>query len=406
MTGRELLFTLILVTFVVGQHFQVGVLFGYAANLGLLCGLVVWVSCLNKSSQLWNAPTILLPPAIALMAALISPINYSQIEFLKTFALLSLACLIMSTARSPIKTEFIAGRSAKLALLISLFCVSTLSVLQVIGGTLGSDAFFNPWGSRQFLREYDPLMQFSTVPRAHGFFLEPSYNAFILVTTTLTLLALKHRPVAVTLLFFAGIIATQSASGLLLGGVIVLAALRRSRPGALVGTLGLSVAGAWLVGPYLLERLQSANQLGSSTNYRIVAPLEVLRDTLLAAPLGYPLGSTEQVLSSYNLLLGSQQGTSLDNGAYVLTYYFGWFGLVGLLLAAMFAMARTISDRTSSPAVSAVPVIVVGSLLFSGAVLSPEYVIMIWLLIQAYRHHQSLATSPEVEAESSHAAAS
>ncbi|MET3800917.1 putative colanic acid polymerase [Clavibacter michiganensis] len=323
---------------IIGQHFMIVQAAGYPVTLGLLVGvpLILLLSRGGYAHRLILALCAVV--ALTASAALVTGMEGSDpLSFLRTLALFVLAVIVLVAGSAGLDPGFIRSTAFSTAISVTLLLVVGLSVLQVAVGTLGSEAFFNVFGRFQYLYEYQPYLQFNPIPRAQGFFLEPSYDAFVIGTLTLiSLLTGRHfrGTIAVGIL---GILMSRSATGLLLLLIIGVVVALRSRPGASIVVLsGLAVVGI-ASGTYLQARLESFSTSGSSTNYRLVAPLQVLGDTLLHTPIGHALGSVSNILLGYDLYNGAELGTSLDNGLYVLVFYFGWIGVV--LIAALAVMA-------------------------------------------------------------------
>ncbi|CAN5417666.1 hypothetical protein BH10ACT10_BH10ACT10_01740 [soil metagenome] len=378
------LVTFLTMCLVVGQHFQFATVAGYPATIGLVAGLVLWISVQRGLPTARGVLLSITPLLVALLAAFFTNDLFSSFEFIKTASLLTLAVVVLSTTTSRTDLEKITGPGLRQGLFLSLILVSTLSVAQAVTGARGYTLFFNPFGAHQYLHEYDPLLAYTSIPRAHGFYLEPSYDAFVLCTVALILIGLNYRPRLVALLFVGGLLATQSATGLLLTGILAMILLLRAKlTSGLFIVAGLGLA-TWFVGDYLRARLASASDIGSSTNYRLVAPLRLMSDTLTNAPLGHPLGSIQTIVGEYHLLLGSERGTSLDNGVYVIVYYFSWMGVLALATCAVLAAVSAYRHRDWRTIAWVTPIWLLGSLLFSGAVVAPEFVLMAWLTICSY----------------------
>ncbi|CCE75530.1 putative colanic acid polymerase WcaD [Clavibacter nebraskensis] len=366
---------------VIGQHFMIVQAAGYPVTLGLVVGvpLILLLSRGGYARRLVLALCAVV--ALTASAALVTGMEGSDpLSFLRTLALFILAVIVIVAGSAGLDPGFVGSTAFSTAISAMLLIVVGLSVLQVAAGTLGSEAFFNVFGRFQYLYEYQPYLQFNPIPRAQGFFLEPSYDAFVIGTLTLiSLLTGRHfrGTIAVGIL---GVLMSRSATGLLLLLIIGVVVALRSRPGASIVVLsGLAVVGV-ASGTYLQTRLESFSTSGSSTNYRLVAPLQVLGDTLLHTPIGHALGSVSNILLGYDLYNGAELGTSLDNGLYVLVFYFGWIGLVLIAALAVLAIRGMLRSRRSTWG-AVTPLWLFGTLFFSGGIMLPEYAVMTALLI-------------------------
>jgi len=200
----------------------------------------------------------------------------------------------------------------------------------------------------------------------------------------------NYRPVPALVLGGVALLVIQALSGVLvysfiLGGYLAYRATRRQVVTS-VAVFLLCISAAYLSGvaEYFLGRIASLSVEGSSAYYRIVAPLEMLRDILTNDLTGLPFGSYQEVVLSYGLLLdGIGIGQSLDNGLYLLLFYFGWIGIIVLALAALTAVFLYRGRMRTSTAY------VLGylflSLFYSGGIFSPEYVLIVILIIYTWR---------------------
>ena len=372
---------------IIFQHFQITSLAGFPVSLGSVTGimLVLFVSRPQTiDGFVWSWCALI---CLSGAAAMVSSADADAMHYLRTLALFMLAVAIILLGNSGSRSQFIASDEFARAVFAALVTVVTLSVTQVIFGALKSQAFFNVFGSHQYLYEYNPHLEYVVIPRAQGFYLEPSYDAFIICTLSVVLFCLKKRMRWAVLLVTVGLLSCQSASGLLLMVVVLLFAILRSRPMiAAVSTLILCIVG-WTSGPYLASRLNSIDETSTSANFRIVAPLRVLGDILAQKPLGEPLGAIELVMGRYGLLNGASAGTSLDNGFYVLVFYFGWIGMLFLGAMVTFGALTTVRQMFAGTGFHWVaPLWLLGSFMFSGGIMLPEFAIMTWLVIAAFGH--------------------
>ncbi|MDZ8170738.1 putative colanic acid polymerase WcaD [Microbacterium xanthum] len=333
------------------------------------------------------------------MNALFSGQDVGAGDFFGTFLLVVATVLLFALASQPPRITASQWQSVAKGLRFSVYVIAVLSVLQVIAGAAGSESFFNPWGDRQYLYRYQPLLQFNAVPRAHGFFLEPSFCAFVVGTVFFTLVVLRAVNWLVVVSVAATLAATRSATALALMLILLLVAaimVRRARLFSLIAVVFLVLG----VGEELHRRFTSIGDVSSSGNYRLLAPLPVLEDVLIHRPLGAPMGSVEETLSRYDLLNGAAVGTSLDNGFYLLIFYFGVVGIGFILALCLLAAIVFVRLRRLGLTLGAlVPFWMLGSLAFSGGIFLPEYVLLNILLVLAIRHRlagPTCATQPRI----------
>lgn len=374
--------------FFVGQHLQLASFFGFPVTAGTLCGILVFILVSRPGNLIGLIYSICALTAISGVVAMLSPEDADLVQYLRTLALLMLAFSIVAIGWSGVDPHFLDSKWFHKAVLGALIAVVTLSVGQVIVGAMGSTALFNLFGQFQYLYQYNPHLEFVDIPRAQGFYLEPSYDAFVICTLAVILFCLNKSRKLAAFLATCGLFACQSASGLLLLVVILICVAIRAKPS--VGAVSAAILAfvGWLAGPYLFVRLGTLDESSTSANYRIVAPLRVLSDVLLNKPLGEPLGSIAQVLAKYGLQNGTTQGTSLDNGFYVIVFYFGWIGVMALFLfvaSMLFLSVRR--ARVDAGITWLAPIWLLGSFMFSGGVILPEFALMSWFVIVSFRHY-------------------
>lgn len=367
--------------FIIFQHFQFTSLGSYPLTIGLFAGLAAISIVTSRApliplSLVWSGII-----AISGLTALLNPETDGR-QFVQTLLLVLLASAIVMIGLFERAGEFARSPQFARALFCALVLVVVFSLAQVVTGALGSVAFFNPFGSNQYLYQYNPNIEFTPIPRAQGFYLEPSYAAFVIGSTSLCLIALRKFLIASAVLCFVGLLACQSATGLFVFVAIALVTALRSGPRVVIAACVLALGAIWLAGPSLLKRITSLGESSSSANYRLIAPLEVISDLLSSGPLGYPLGSISEVMSSYNLQNGAEIGSSLDNGFYVLVYYFGWPGLIALFIWGLATMRFTfLGSRQVEGLAWLIPFWLLACMFFSGGIVLPEFALSLWLAI-------------------------
>lgn len=351
----------------------------FAVTVGLAAGLLLLFTISNGRPEAKYIGVALLIIGLTVFNAVLNP-QYTDSEFSRTFALLILATVFVGWASGDNPNKFFYTSAFERAARLALYVVVTFACAQTLLGAAGSTALYNPWGPFQYQYEYEPQLQFVDIPRAPGFYLEPSYLAFIVGSCWVLVTAGRKSPrLGDTAVAVMGLLAARSATGFgLFVLILVLVALRtRSKTGIVaVGVLGTAS------GTYLIQRLSTGTEAGSSTYYRYTGPIEVLGDVLSSSPLGLPLGSVQKVIVNYDLLLGDQVGSSLDNGAYVVVFYLGWLGVILLCLAALMVIRAVVA---LPKLLWLIPFWAFGSLLFSGGILAPEYGIMMALFVLRFR---------------------
>jgi len=382
--NRQVASAIALIVAAIFPHFVLFNINNFEVSLGLFGGLVFMALVIRV------LPLVPLSLALGALFLLVGPPallsrDLDTTRFLQTTALMILSVATVTIgATARLRREVIISRPVMRAARASLYTISLLSVVQVVTGLKGIDFFFNPFRGYQYLHPYDPRLGMVTVPRAEGFYLEPSYDAFMIGALAVVIVCVSGWSVPVVAAAFAGMLASQSVTGFLVAGVMICLLVIRARPVIVLGMVAL-VAVAWVtVGSYLIDRLSTIGQVGTSANYRLLAPLPAIGDILSQGIWGDPPGSIEQVLSRYGLQMAGVQATSLDNGYYVLPFYFGWFGMVALVVLCWWAIATVIRAPKGSRS-WIVPVWIVGSLGFSGGIVAPEFAFMTLLAVVAFR---------------------
>lgn len=377
------------------QHFQVASIGGFPLTVGAIAGVMLLVTAIRRPSA-GLVPVVAVVLAYASLTAIVESDEVEDgLQYWRTLALVLCAITIIAMGLGQSKDPARLSETLATSMFAALVVIVALSALQVIFGAMGNVVFFNPFGGNQYLYQYDPLIAFNPIPRAQGFYLEPSYLAFMVGSLAVILFMLRYRVYWVTILALAGMGCARSATGLLLTLLIAtILLLRNSRriavsvPALLLLALPAAIA-TW---PYLDDRIGSVNVVGSSAYYRLLGPLEVLTDVLTVAPMGYPMGSVERILPQYQLLNGAAVGGSLDNGFYLIVFYFGWFGVVGVLAIIGWAFVAVLRSGRRSLAWMG-PVWVVGSLGFSGGIFLPEFAVTTALVILVSKLEVSCRTT-------------
>jgi putative colanic acid polymerase len=314
------------------------------------------------------------------------------IEFMKTYSYWIFAVSTVSIASS----ARLRGRGmwvAKAAFVV-LVILTFYSAAQIISfNYFSSDILFNPFGDHQYLYHYDVVLHADSI-RAPGFYLEPSYNAFVVTSMLFIVLVSNYRPVISLMLGTVAVLFIQSFAGFLVYGFLLIGYLimrgaRASLWGGLATLLLVSPI-VYLSGisEYIGERIASASVEGSSTNYRIAAPLTILRDILRDRVTGVAFGDMEKVLAPYGIGRGDSLGLSLDNGVYLLVFDFGWLAIAVIVVAALIGILFY-RGRWSFSTLYLLGYIAL-SMNYSGAIFVPEYAFVIALAIYAWRANKSL----------------
>jgi putative colanic acid polymerase len=374
----------LLFIFIIFQHFTLLKVANYELTLGAMSGFLLLAMLVRRPAYVLTTIAWSLITVLSGLAVLASGYTAGS-SYLTTGLLFLLSSAIVCSAFGGIRFSIVRSTALKNSALLALSIVVCLSVLQVLMARMGSSALFNVFGSRQYFHEYNHLVGLVTFPRAQGFYLEPSYNAFVIASIGVFLLTLQWRTRRTVALVIVGIAMSQSATALILlfcfFGLAALRASVRVRFIAIISAaLLLSVSGA-----YLLLRLGTITTEGSSAYYRLLAPLNVLTDVLTYSPVGRPFGSVEETISDYKLHMAGVPASSLDNGFYVVVFYFGWFGLAAIGALGI-GVARVILSGGRAVGRRWIAFVwLFSSFAFSGAIMTPEFGLTTAIVILAVR---------------------
>ena len=364
---------------IVFQHFQIVAFFKYPLTLGALSGFALLLTLVRPLPWARLNTALAVEAVVVVLAAWWDPRHTDVIQFARTGALLLGATVFLACATA-LRSRASVGNPIARVLFLCLFAVVAVSIAQVALGLAGSDLLFNPFRNHQYLYQYEPWLGYG-IPRAQAFYLEPSYAALVITFIGSALLALSYKRAVSLGLTAAGVLACQSATGLIVLVIILLALVFGDRRRAGFGPL--LVTGLLLLssGSYLVTRLGSASAADSSANYRMVAPLEILWATLREAPFGRPLGSVATFTSQANLQNGTNSGVTIDNGYFLLVFYFGWVGLFCCVLLLVWAVRLSLQKRTNRSGALPLLIWLVFCPVFNGGVFLPEFAMMIWLAL-------------------------
>ena len=212
---------------------------------------------------------------------------------------------------------------------------------------------FAPIGPGEVVYEPSP---FAPLPRANGFYSEPSVAGwFMSFAVAVALAARRLYPVLTTLTAATcalAAMATLSLTGVI-GAALVLVGyvlFVRDRLGVKLFWLALAGTGVALAiyqahGLGILARFQHLDLPGTSIYFRVTAPYTLITESLDRFPLGYPLGQTDYI-ASRNYYINWENGsqTNIDNTLFMVVFYFGLLGIIGnaayLLQAARFLLLK------------------------------------------------------------------
>jgi putative colanic acid polymerase len=371
---------------VIGLHFEITNVGGFPLTVAPLAVVLIMRKATKPLVPPFTVVSACCVFAYVLVVFQTSSGESSLTDFLRTLGLLAFSLLIsLSMATFPLRGsgEWLATCARLVLWPVSLYSLAQFFLFEAYGNPF----LYNPWRGHQYFYSYDAALQFG-VTRAQGFYLEPSFNALVLTSAfAMLMLRRKVRPLDYALLAI-GLLATRSLAGLLVAFTLSMAILTGPRFAkhrylrAVV--LALLPALVWIASTYVANRVATVSVVGSSVNYRIVAPFRMVTDVLQTHVFGMPLGSVDRVYRTYGVLNGMEVGSSLDNGAYLIVYYFGWPGLV-LLVGGAFASGCYFLRNPADRSIVAM-LFIFTSLIFSGGIFLPDYQLLIALVILSARY--------------------
>ncbi len=371
-------------------------LFGYPVTVAPIASLVIYFICFRVSRTHRSSIIIIaLFLSISAVKVLVDEITHSISisEYAKTFALITLYVFLTAlTVAGPIKKFTCeAGTLQRLFDYLSAAIIS-IAVLQRLHYYMFSDVtVFNVWGEHQISGQSYVLNAISFGAfKATSLYFEPAYCALVLFSLYTCSSMISPPSLRKTALYFLGFIFIGSLSGLI--SFLAITYIKSIYPSSarankalflkrLIPTVFASIILLPIAFIYFGNRALEYSEAGSSTHYRLVAPLEVVSDVVTNHPLGMPLGSIESVMQKSFLLNGSEFGSTLDNGWYVLLFYYGWLGAA--ITAAIIAVALRKSSQR--PHVLIPLAYITLAPFFTGAVFSPEFLFLQVLITITHR---------------------
>ncbi len=157
--------------------------------------------------------------------------------------------------------------------------------------------------------------------------------------------------------------------------------LKKKIPYIILSLLVLIIVIYFLL-PYILIRLGELGSAGTSSYYRIIGPLKIVSSALTNIDGIIQFGSLYELVSSFGILNGSQVGKTLDNGIYVLIVHFSWLAILAIAVylfcfMKIFCSEVKINRNGKDKGIVILLLFVPLSLMFTGAIFSPEYIFTI-----------------------------
>jgi hypothetical protein len=241
---------------------------------------------------------------------------------------------------------------------------------------------FSPLGPGYLVYEPHPL---SLIRRPNGVFSEPSIAGWFLVFGLSVAVASptlrKKNKYFSTIICGLGAIATLSISAIT--NILVLSLIhlwiRSKKVKRIYIHCGIILVVLFFLG-WVTVKANITNRFGNifvegtSSYYRLNAPLKLLSESLRDYPFGHPLGQVNYILSKpymINWELGSS--VNIDNSFFMISYYYGIMG-ISISIIVLIVAAHFFLERSRSMLILAALLL---SLAETGALWSPNIVLLI-----------------------------
>ena len=319
------------------EHFEVTLAVVVCHLMQLYLVMLYWV---NRPSDLQMTVAL----GVIFYTLLLGLFARDEVEFGQSLAqILNVALMILICLNARLEGRDEVRRS------IGVFCVvAGAAALVIIVQALA----FNLWHDFRFAKLLGPLAPLgpgnevfepsplATLPRANGFYSEPSVAGwFMSFAVALALGARRLYPVLSMLtaaICSLAAMATLSLTGVL-GPAIVLTVyilFVRDRLAIKLFWLALAGGGVAIAIHYaqqlgILARFYDFDVPGTSIYFRVTAPYTLIAESLDRYPLGYPLGQTDFIASrDYYINWENGSQTNIDNTLFMVVFYFGLLGVV------------------------------------------------------------------------------
>lgn len=317
------------------------------------------------------------------------------LNFFKTFTLwyFYTVCLILFLfSKMQYKREgakYSLEKTLVYSLMVTFFVVAAQTIYFRLTGDLN---IFSIWGKASYGSQNYLLDSINYgASKANGLYLEPAMLGLVTLSISVAILILRNKLDYIHWFAFVSIALMSGSISIIISLLVLVSILFLKKAPHMSITKNfmyffyglLSVFTIIVIaGPYMIDRIASVVVEGSSTYYRFVAPLQILGDILAGQFFGVDFGNMENVLLSYGIINGVSDGQSLDNGWYLLVFYFGWLGLI-LLVISFFIGLKVILTGARESAILAFFLLL--SPFFTGAVFSPEFLFLQMIPLLAYR---------------------
>lgn len=288
---------------------------------------------------------------------------FSEKEFFLSYFQYIYLVIVITIALN-IKTYDVALINKSIKIFIYCACgVGVLVSLQfVFLNLLHSSLLMNPFGSLSPLGPggsvYSPH-ELAIIKRPNGFFSEPSIAGWYLtlglsLNLYLILRGFKEKKFfASCFIILIGSILTFSLSAIintvLIASYFLYIKIKKNQGILFLITFSILLLIVSLqdnfVFNYIFQRIEEINTRGSSTYFRVYAPIQLFSESLYELPLGYPLGNVNYLEDKqYMKNWESGSNTNIDNSFFFLIFHFGYLGLL-VTVYVLYNLFRALSKK-------------------------------------------------------------
>ncbi|VVN27812.1 hypothetical protein [Pseudomonas fluorescens] len=321
-------------------------------------------------------------------------IDGTQLQFFKTFSLwLFYWTFFLAVVVFPVKNHIELSRLSNTYSTLFILIFFTCFAQSVYFKLTGDSSIFNLWGGNSYSDQgyVTKVIEFGAM-KTTAFYFEPAYCALVMYSIlTARQIASKISYVNFPIILL-GFYITGSFSGVICALLVLLTSVvfpdnHSKKYKNIKIVVGLLV---FLFSFYFLADLITTRSLQifdstTSTYYRLIAPLEIIKNVLIDHPLGMLLGVMEDDVLKHSLSNGDTIGKTIDNGWYLLFYYFGWSGVLAFFGYITIGLRLAIKYKKGSLETYQFLLL---SPFFTGAVFSPEFLFLQAIVIFTFKQRQ------------------
>lgn len=356
---------------------------GYYVTVGGLSGIALFAYGITRLTKdlvgiRWLLLALIWPLIIfSFNNSPVDTYSVSSLEFAKTYALwiVSTSLIWLGFQRNAPFVQW--DQRPVLIILTALGCLQFFGI-NYFGTRIGYE-IVDPLVSFELFDSYLQIGQ-ASISRAIGTYYEPSMFGRVVVTLAAMLWLRRRNAFFPAIVVAITMITSRSFGFLLLSIIIFIIAYSRSAARIFIGIF-ISILVLYLMRDFVGERLNFSGRGLSSTDIRLLLPLEPLSHVLLDNPGGLPFGANE-VFTRVNLISSRFHEEKITNGVYELILYFGAIG-ISVLAYVIYVFSRKVIAGDVSDAMIAVFLLL--STVASSSFFSIESSLLLYLFIVSAR---------------------